>query len=325
MPSRRSLASLVVILGVMSAGAAAYIWSRPLSDKTTIFGVVRATEVRVAPEVGGILSTIEVKKGADVRAGAVVATLSAIELSASLAQARAVRAAAISDRNNVYAGVRAEQIAAFKAEVSKAKSKLEYAELQRSRAVDLAQSNAGSLQARDQAEDDAAAARNDVAQAEANYAAAVAGPTEAERAIADAQVGAATSAVLVLERRLEKTTLRAPVDGTVSIVVGELGEAISAGEPVFVIEEADKQWLSFNAREDRIHGLSVGDTIGVARLGVKATISARVTELMPLGQFATWQAERAVGDHDLNTLRLRLDPIENEPELKPGMTVSFAR
>jgi HlyD family secretion protein len=46
---------------------------------------------------------------------------------------------------------------------------------------------------------------------------------------------------------------------------------------------------------------------------------------MPLGQFATWQAERAVGDHDLNTLRLRLDPLENDPELKPGMTVSFPR
>jgi HlyD family secretion protein len=46
---------------------------------------------------------------------------------------------------------------------------------------------------------------------------------------------------------------------------------------------------------------------------------------MPLGQFATWQAERAVGDHDLNTLRLRLDPLENAPELKPGMTVSFPR
>jgi HlyD family secretion protein len=33
-----------------------------------------------------------------------------------------------------------------------------------------------------------------------------------------------------------------------------------------------------------------------------------VTEFLPLGPFATWQAERAVGDHDRNTLRLRLDP-----------------
>jgi HlyD family secretion protein len=43
--------------------------------------------------------------------------------------------------------------------------------------------------------------------------------------------------------------------------------------------------------------------------------------LRPLGAFATWQAERAVGDHDRNTLRLRLDPQSNASELEPGMTV----
>jgi hypothetical protein len=31
-----------------------------------------------------------------------------------------------------------------------------------------------------------------------------------------------------------------------------------------------------------------------------------------LGAFATWQAERAVGDHDRNTLRLRLD-LKDDP------------
>ena len=37
--------------------------------------------------------------------------------------------------------------------------------------------------------------------------------------------------------------------------------------------------------------------------------------------FAAWQAERVIGDHDRNTLRLRLDP-EGEPAgLEPGMAV----
>jgi hypothetical protein len=46
-----------------------------------------------------------------------------------------------------------------------------------------------------------------------------------------------------------------------------------------------------------------------------------VTESGPLGTFATWQAERAIGDHDRNTLRVRLDPQRDASELKPGMTV----
>jgi HlyD family secretion protein len=45
----------------------------------------------------------------------------------------------------------------------------------------------------------------------------------------------------------------------------------------------------------------------------------------PLGSFATWQAERAVGDHDRKTLRLRLDPRGDASELEPGMTVWIAR
>jgi len=42
-----------------------------------------------------------------------------------------------------------------------------------------------------------------------------------------------------------------------------------------------------------------------------------------LGSFATWQAERAVGDHDRNTLRLRLDPQGDVSAFEPGMTVWF--
>jgi HlyD family secretion protein len=50
-------------------------------------------------------------------------------------------------------------------------------------------------------------------------------------------------------------------------------------------------------------------------------IPTRVTELRPLGEFATWRAARAVGDHDLNSFRLRLDPLAPSEGLEPGMTV----
>ena len=170
-----------------------------------------------------------------------------------------------------------------------------------------------------------AAARADVAEAEANHAAAQAGPTREQRAIADAQVQAATSALAVLERRLDKTILRAPVDGIVSVIVAEVGEAIRAGQPVLAIEEPGKRWLSFNAREDLLRGLKVGATVNVARPGTRDTTPAVVTELLPLGPFATWQAERAVGDHDRNTLRLRLDPQRDVTAFEPGMTVWLVR
>jgi HlyD family secretion protein len=315
----------IVVLGlvVIAIGAAAYWLSRP-EPVPPLVGVVRTTEVRVAPEVAGQLATIKVHKGDTVRAGEVVAELSAIELTASVGQARAALAAAIADRNNVYAGVRAEQVASLKAEIAKAKSRLQYAEQQLSRTDTLARSDNASQQALDQAQNDAASARADVAEAQANYDAAVAGPTKEERAIADAQVKAAEAALAVLERHLDKTILRAPADGTVSVIVAEVGENIHAGQPVLVIEEAGKQWLSFNAREDMLHGLTVGSKVDVGRAERQST-PAVVTELAPLGSFATWQAERAIGDHDRSTLRLRLDPQGDPAGLEPGMTVWLNR
>jgi HlyD family secretion protein len=316
----------VVALGliVVAAGVGGYWLSRPESTPP-IVGVVRTTEVRIAPEVGGQLAAIKVHKGDTVRAGDIVAELSAIELTASVGQARAALAAATADRNNVYAGVRAEQIASLAAEIAKAKSRLEYAQQQLSRTDYLARSETASQQALDQAENDVASARADVAEAKANHDAAVAGPTKEERAIADAQVKAASSALSVLERRLDKTVLRAPADGMVSVIVAEVGENIHAGQPVLVIEETGKQWLSFNAREDVLHGLTVGSKVDVGRAGGREPTPALVTELMPLGSFATWQAERAIGDHDRSTLRLRLDPQGDPAGLEPGMTVWLNR
>jgi HlyD family secretion protein len=290
-----------------------------------IVGVVRATEIRVAPEVGGQLATMKVAKGARVRTGDVVAELSALELTAAVAQARAALDAATASRDHVYAGVRAEQVDTLAAEIAKAKSKLTYAEAQLDRVSTLARGDVASQQALDQATNDAAAARADVAEAEANHAAAVAGPTKEERAIADAEVLAAAAALAVLERHLGKTVLRSPVDGIVSVVVAEIGENVRAGQPVLTIAATGKEWLSFNAREDLLRGLTVGTAVAVARAGTGETTPAVVTELRPLGAFATWQAERAVGDHDRNTLRLRLDPQDDASGLEPGMTVWLSR
>ena len=316
----------MLLLGVVlvAAGVGGYLLLRP-APVAPITGVVRATQTRVAPEVGGQLATIKVEKGARVRAGDVVAELSAIELIASVGQARAALDAATASRDHVYAGVRAEEIAGLAAEIAKAKSRLTYVEAQLVRVSTLARGDFATQQALDQATNDVAAARADVAEAEANHAAAVAGPTKEERGIADAQVQAAAAALAVLERRLGKTVLRSPVDGIVSVIVAEIGENVHAGQPVLAIAATGKQWLSFNTREDFLRGLTVGTTVEVARAGTRETMPAVVTELRPLGAFATWQAERAVGDHDRNTLRLRLDPRSDAIGLEPGMTVWLSR
>jgi len=316
-------AAIVAILLVLVAGVLIYS-VRGSGSPPAIIGVVRATEVRVEPEVNGQLVSIAVEKGAHVRAGDVLAKLSAVELTAQADQARAALASATANRNNVYAGVRREQVDSLKAAIAKANSRLDYVQAQLTRTSTLARQNFESQQSLDQAENDVASARAGVAEAQANYDAAVAGPTKEERAIADAQVQAAAAALAVLERRLDKMTLRAPADGVVSVIAAEVGENVRAGQPILMVEAAGKQWLSFNVREDHLTGLAMGETVGVVRNGAADAIKSVITELRPLGVFATWQAERVIGDHDRNTLRLRLDPQGEAAGLEPGMTVWIA-
>jgi HlyD family secretion protein len=317
---RAKVAAIVAIVLVLVAGVLIYSLHRS-GSAVTIVGVVRTTEVRVEPEVNGQLMSITVEKGSQVHAGDVLAKLSAVELTAQADQARAALASATASRNNVYAGVRREQVDSLKAEIAKASARLEYVQAQLTRTSTLARQSFESQQALDQAESDAASARADVALAQANYDAALAGPTREERAIADAQVQAAAAAVVVLERRLDKMVLRAPADGVVTVIAAEVGENVRAGQPILMIQADGKQWLSFNVREDHLNQLTMGKTVSVMRNGADGTTKAVITELRPLGTFATWQAERVIGDHDRNTLRLRLDPERALADLEPGMTV----
>ena len=100
-----------------------------------------------------------------------------------------------------------------------------------------------------------------------------------------------------------------------------VADVAPADETVRMVEAAGRQWFSFNVREDHLNGITVGKTANVLRNGADAAIKAVVTELRPLGTFATWQAERVIGDHDRNTLRLRLDLQGNAANFEPGMTV----
>src|SRR5258705_12612391 len=158
--ARRAAISAIVL--VLLADALIYFERRPDSS-TAIVGVVRATEIRVEPEVDGQLVSIMVEKGARVHAGDVLARLSAVELTAQADQARAALASATANRNNVYIGVRREQVDSLKAAIAKASARLDYVQAQLTRTTTLARQSFEPQQSLDQAENDVASARADVA------------------------------------------------------------------------------------------------------------------------------------------------------------------
>lgn len=319
-PPRKPVAALGVAILLVLGGVAFFVF--PAERPTIpIAGMVRQTEIRLAPEITGRLASIDVRAGQAVRAGELLAVISNPELEASLGEAEAAARSAKAERDHVYAGVRAEEVDILAQAVERAEANLLLAQQEDARAVTLAARDFASRQRLDESNASLAKAQADLALKRSQLAAARAGPIAEERALADARVARAEATVASLRARLAKTRLVAPVDGTVGILVAEPGEILPVGKPVLTLYVGNERWFAFTVREDALGLLQVGSDVTL-KTDNGRRIAARVTEMRPLGEFATWRAARAVGEHDLNAFRLRLDPVDDKgTELQAGMTV----
>lgn len=315
----RRKATVVAIVATLGVAIAAVVLLDRSHVASPIAGMVRQTEVRIAPEITGRLKTLAVKTGQQVHKGDLLAVLDNPELAASLSEAQAAVAAAHAERDRIFSGVRAEEVSILARSMQTAEANLRLAQQEIARTAVLTARDYASRQDLDDRTASLAKTEADFDLKRAEHAAASAGPTTEERALADARVALAEATANDLQAKLDKTRLVAPVDGTVGVIVVERGEIVPVGKPVLVIETA-KPWFAFTLREDAIGRLTVGSNVELVEAhGQK--IAAHVTELRPLGEFATWRAARAVGDHDLNSFRLRLDPVRPADALRPGMTV----
>jgi len=310
------LLSAVVALGALGAW---YARSPQADAPVSVEGMVRTTEIKISPEVSGRLARVLVTPGQHVNKGDVVALLSSPELFAAVGEARAQADLAAVARDRVYAGVRDEQVESLRREVLKAQAAQTLAHQELGRIATLALRSDASLQQRDAARNESARADADVRVAQARYAEAQLGPTSEERALADAQVHTAEAARDVIEARAAKMLLRAPATGEIGLVVPEIGEDVIPGEPVLTLIPEGGAWFGFDVREDALDGVAIGTQVPVAAQGEVAT--GHLTEMRNRGEFATWRAARASGDHDLNTFFLRVDPAQPSRSLVPGETV----
>jgi HlyD family secretion protein len=312
-----ALAGVVAILVFLLVGSGVMPQLAP--------GVVQATEIKIAPEISGRLAHFTVAPGQSAHRGDVLAQLSNPELEAALVLAKAQLAEAQAARDRVYAGPRQEQVDMLGRSIGMANADVLYAQQQFARTAKLAADGFASRQDLDKATAAIDTARANLLQAQDKYQAARLGPTREQRAVADAAVATADAAVSVVAARVAKLQIPAPSDGKVALLVAEPGEAIVPGQAVMTLEAAGRRWASFNLREDQLGGLRIGSPVQLDPAGGAAQIDARVSEIVPRGEFATWRAARAVGDYDLNTFLIRADPAVSSAGLQPGRTVWLRR
>lgn len=322
----------VVLAAALSASSSCTAPGDP--NQLRVSGHVEATEVRLAPEMGGRVLTLDVKEGDRVAAGARVLTLDATDLSLSIARARTEQAAAEAQLRLVRAPVRSEdvqqaeaQVAAARAEVPAAQAEVDAAAADLQRFDLLLTRKSGSQKQRDDAATRRVvalarleAAGKRVAAAEAVVARVKVGARREEVDVAQARIATTAAAVASLEEQLSDAVLVSPVAGVVTEKLTEAGEVIAPRAPVVVITDLDHAWADVYVPEPAIPRITLGQAATLYTDAGGAGIPGTVTYISPKAEFTPRNVQTAEERAKL-VYRIRITVNNTSGVLKQGMPV----
>ncbi|MGU3780997.1 HlyD family secretion protein [Burkholderia metallica] len=249
----------IVFFAIVLVAALAWIAYWLLSDRyyeDTDDAYVAGSIVQVAAQIPGSVTDVVVADTQAVRAGQTLVKLDDTEASVAFAQAKAQLVQAVRQVANAKISntMYVEAVNARRADLSLA---------QRA----LAARSGASVEI--VAPEELARARAAVAGAQANLAAAQA-QLDAARALgtrlpvdeSPAVVQAAAQFKLAY-RNLKRTTIVAPVDGTVGQRSVQVGQQVGPGVPLMSIVQLDQLWIEANFKEGQIRHMRIGQPVEV--------------------------------------------------------------
>ncbi len=314
---------IVVVVIAVVAIAGFFFINKP---DNTIEGQVEGTTVRVSGKLPGRVVEFFVEEGDTVHAGDTLVHIHSSVAEAQLTRAEAMEEAARAQNRKADAGTRRQIVQAAADLVAQASAAVTITKKTYERMQNLYAEGVISEQKRDEAKAAYDAALAQKAAAESNLSLAKAGAQEEDKQSAAAMVQAAGGGVAQVQAVLEDSYLTAPVDGTVDVIYPEAGELVALGAPIMSILKSDGRYITFNVREELLGKLAVGQEIDLMIPALESrNIKARVYYVRDMGSYATWRATKASGSWDSKTFQIKARPVENIANLRPGMTVIYAK
>jgi HlyD family secretion protein len=328
---RYGIAAALVAAGLFVSGAACR--SKANEGPQRASGYVEATEVRVAPEVGGRVLEVTVHEGDAVAAGARVARLDTADVEIALRRAKAERDQAVAQLRLLTAGARIEdvrqaaaQAGSSRADVQAAESELQSASADLQRFDALLQANAGSRKQRDDAATrrEVAAARVAAAQERTRAAAEAlarlkAGARAEEIAGARARVAAVDAQIEGLEKNARDAVLTSPVGGMVTSKLVDAGEIVTARTPIVVVTDLAHPWANVYVDEPVVPRLRLGQKVTLVT-DADQRLEGAITFISPRAEFTPRNVQTA---EERSRLVYRIKVTADNPDgvLKSGMPV----
>jgi RND family efflux transporter MFP subunit len=127
--------------------------------------------------------------------------------------------------------------------------------------------------------------------------------------------------------QITDTQIKSPVDGVIVSKALEVGEWVTPGVPVLTVDDLSTIWARVDVEETDLGSLYIGKSAQIELPTTPPQIfTGRVMAIGQEGEFATERDVRR-GRQDIRTFYVKVQALQAEGELKPGMTaeVTFPR
>jgi membrane fusion protein (multidrug efflux system) len=317
----------LIVVGVI-AGIAWYLHAR--HHESTDDAFIDGRPVLVSPQVTGSIISVNVTDNQIVRTGDLLATIDARNYRAAVDQADAQIRQNEATAKNVEAQIAARKAQVDQAtqQVTEAAAALKFATDENARYQDLVQKGAGTVQRAQQASSDF-----NGKQAALDAATAAKVPAERQIDVLNAQkVGAAAQVdqSKAQKRRadadLQRTELRATVDGRVTKLTAAVGALAAPGQAIMIMVPLDI-WITANFKESQLADMRVGQPVDIRIDAFGGRSFPDQVNSVQAGSgtaFSLLPAENATGNYVKVVQRVPVKiTFDQRPdvELGPGMSV----
>ncbi|MHB8055871.1 MAG: HlyD family secretion protein [Candidatus Aminicenantales bacterium] len=252
-------------LGLGLVVALAACGGRNAGNELVLTGTVETDPVRIAPLVGGRLLEVNAVEGAKVKAGEVIGRIDSTDLELQLKQAETAVRAAETQLILVKKGVRSEDLATAREQVTQAEIAVDKAERERKRLARLYEEGSISAKDLDDVTVQSDRARSQLEQAKKQYEKAQTGARKEEIEAAQALCDQARAATDILKKKIGDCRIVSPIDGTVLHRLAEPGEVVAAGTSLATVADLSIVKITAFVSEREL---------GFVALGTKASLRA---------------------------------------------------
>jgi membrane fusion protein (multidrug efflux system) len=336
---RKFIIPIVVILAIIAAVWGFKTWSYSQSHESTDDAQVDGHIIPVIAKVGGYVTSVSTDENQHVNEGQVLVTLDDAEYRVKVESAQADLSAAqgIAGTKNTEGQAQGQvatasgQRSQLDAQVIAAQAANTNAQSNLARMQNLAAKQIVSKQQLDAAQAAAAAAQAQLlaAQRQVSTAGAQISTAEAGVRVAEARTTAAQAALDNAKLQLSYTRITAPASGLVARKQVEVGQLVSAGQPVMNIVADTGIWVTANFKETQLNDIKVGQPVefDVDAYG-KCTAEGKVESLSGAtgAKFALLPPDNATGNFTkvVQRVPIRIAVTKGCPNhpLRPGLSVN---